>query len=230
MMRCSLVVLALLSVASGEDAYSVLGVARTASSAEIKAAYRKQALAHHPDKGGDESMFVKVAQAYEAVGVESARRRYDAGGRSAARRDRDWDARATEMFRESFGDELWRNWEEGATVTGTLSRGGERVEITIFPDGSVEEVSTTSAARRGASTVSRVTRTDASGRTSSMTSISLEGSFGDALAAAVVPDWLAGLPGIGPGLAWAVAWVPTLLGLGLCWRCCCAPAKKRHEA
>ena len=175
---------------------------------------------------------MRVAHAYEAVGDETARWRYDAGGgRAAAGRGDGSEARAHEMFRESFGDEVWRQWSAGSTVRGTLSRDGERVSITIFPDGSVEESTTDARPRRGSSAYSKVTRTDADGRTSSMTSIQLTGSLGDAVAAAVVPDWVADLPGLGPGVVAAVAWAPTLLSGLLCWRCCCAPGRpKDHGA
>jgi len=37
-----------------EKLYKVLGVEKTASTLEIKKAFRKLAMVHHPDKGGDE--------------------------------------------------------------------------------------------------------------------------------------------------------------------------------
>jgi len=47
--------------------YAILGVSQTDQKSDIKAAYRKLALKHHPDKGGDEEEFKKVAAAYEWI-------------------------------------------------------------------------------------------------------------------------------------------------------------------
>lgn len=47
--------------------HDILGVPHTASKEEIKAAYKKLAREHHPDKGGKEEMFVKIGEAYEKL-------------------------------------------------------------------------------------------------------------------------------------------------------------------
>ena len=53
-------------MAAAMDQHRLLGVSRNATDAELKAAYRKLALKHHPDKpGGDAEMFRKVTEAYE---------------------------------------------------------------------------------------------------------------------------------------------------------------------
>jgi len=63
------------------DYYDVLGIAKGASADEIKKAYRKAAVAHHPDKeGGDETKFKEVSEAYEVLKDSQKRQRYDQFG------------------------------------------------------------------------------------------------------------------------------------------------------
>ena len=49
------------------DPYSTLGVNRNASKDEIKKAYKKLAMKHHPDKGGDEKTFKEITTAYDEL-------------------------------------------------------------------------------------------------------------------------------------------------------------------
>jgi len=60
--------------------YDILGINKNASQEEIKKAYRKKALEHHPDKGGDESKFKEASEAYEVLSDENKRREYDTYG------------------------------------------------------------------------------------------------------------------------------------------------------
>ena len=64
-----------------KDYYKILGVEKTASSDEIKKAFRKLAHKYHPDKqGGDEAKFKEVNEAYQIVGDEEKRKKYDQFG------------------------------------------------------------------------------------------------------------------------------------------------------
>jgi curved DNA-binding protein len=67
-----------------KDYYKILGVQRTASAAEIKKAYRKLAIKYHPDKNPNnksaEDIFKNLNEAYEVLGNEEKRKKYDALG------------------------------------------------------------------------------------------------------------------------------------------------------
>jgi molecular chaperone DnaJ len=62
------------------DLYAVLGVARAATGAEIRRAYRRLALAHHPDRAGPAGAetFARIAEAYHMLSDPTARTAYDA--------------------------------------------------------------------------------------------------------------------------------------------------------
>src|SRR3712207_134315 len=66
------------------DYYEVLGVSRTASEAELKAAYRKLAMEHHPDRnGGCENAagkFKEINEAYSVLSDAQKRAAYDRFG------------------------------------------------------------------------------------------------------------------------------------------------------
>ncbi|HZM64504.1 MAG TPA: molecular chaperone DnaJ [Candidatus Saccharimonadales bacterium] len=63
------------------DYYEVLGIGKDASADEIKKAFRRLAVQHHPDKeGGDEAKFKEVNEAYEVLKDPSKRQRYDQFG------------------------------------------------------------------------------------------------------------------------------------------------------
>ena len=65
---------------SKRDYYDVLGVNKSASPDELKKAFRRAAIEHHPDKGGDETKFKEVNEAYEVLSNPEKRQRYDQFG------------------------------------------------------------------------------------------------------------------------------------------------------
>jgi len=71
-----------------KDFYKILGVEKTANDDEIKKAYRKRAMVHHPDrhssaseeeKKDHETKFKEVGEAYAILSDEKKRRMYDSG-------------------------------------------------------------------------------------------------------------------------------------------------------
>ena len=88
-----------------KDYYKVLGVERKASADDIRKAYRKLAMQHHPDKNpGDkkaEDKFKEINEAYQVLSDEQKRARYDQLGS------------AYSNFRTSGGrpgDFQWDDW------------------------------------------------------------------------------------------------------------------------
>lgn len=59
------------------DYYNILGVSKDASPDDIKKAFRKLAMQHHPDKGGDENHFKKINEAYDVLSDSNKRAQYD---------------------------------------------------------------------------------------------------------------------------------------------------------
>ena len=84
-----LVVLGASFVAAKTDLYQTLGVSKGCSATELKKAYRKKALKHHPDKvpaeerDSAERKFKEIAQAYETLSDDDKRALYDQYGEAA---------------------------------------------------------------------------------------------------------------------------------------------------
>ena len=60
------------------DPYEILGVPQSSNKEDIKKAYRKLAMKHHPDKGGDEDKFKEISEAYSILSDDDKRRQYEA--------------------------------------------------------------------------------------------------------------------------------------------------------
>ena len=57
--------------------YNILNVSKDASIDKIKKQYKKMALKHHPDRGGDPEMFKKISEAYQTLSDPEKRNMYD---------------------------------------------------------------------------------------------------------------------------------------------------------
>ena len=66
-----------------KDLYATLGVDKSADDNTLKKAYRKMAVKHHPDKGGDEQKFKDISEAYDILSDSNKRKTYDLGGYDA---------------------------------------------------------------------------------------------------------------------------------------------------
>jgi len=126
-------------VSAKKDYYEVLGVVRSASAEDIKKAYRKLAVQHHPDKHkGDkkaEEKFKEIGEAYEVLSDQQKRDAYDRFGHRAFAPGAGMGGGGFhdpfEVFREVFssggvGGGIFGDIFEGAFGGGSSGRGGSR--------------------------------------------------------------------------------------------------------
>jgi len=129
----------MVSMASKRDYYEILGVAKDASPEQIKKAYKKLAIANHPDRNpGDESAvgrFKEAAEAFEVLSDQQKRARYDrfghagVSGNGAGHQFTD----VSDIF-EAFGDlfDGFGMFGQGGRRGGRTQRGSHlRSAITI---------------------------------------------------------------------------------------------------
>lgn len=83
--------------------YEALGVEKDASESEIKKAFRKLAIKHHPDKGGDEEVFKSITRAYEVLSDSEKRKIYDEYGEEGLEGGGGGGADASDIFDMFFG-------------------------------------------------------------------------------------------------------------------------------
>ncbi|UYV68889.1 DNAJC17 [Cordylochernes scorpioides] len=98
--------------------YEFLSIEETATNAEIKSAYRKQALKCHPDKNPDNpkaaKLFLQLTKAFEILSDEEARKAYDSvlqGRKLAALRHQELDSK-----RRKLKDDLERREQEAINI------------------------------------------------------------------------------------------------------------------
>lgn len=114
------------------DFYELLGVGRKADGEELKKAYRKLAMQHHPDRNpGDkeaEKRFKAISEAYDVLRDEQKRAAYDQFGHAAfegaggGRAGGDFTSSFADVFDDLFGEFMGGRRGAGA---GGASRGGD---------------------------------------------------------------------------------------------------------
>jgi molecular chaperone DnaJ len=130
------------------DYYEVLGVAKNASEADIKKAYRKLALQHHPDKNPDdkqaEEKFKEAAEAYEVLSNAEKRSRYDqfghagvgsAGYGGGGMNMDDIFSQFGDIFGSAFGGSFGGGRGSSRTVRGTNLRVKMKLTLEEVADG-----------------------------------------------------------------------------------------------
>lgn len=93
---------------SNKNYYDILGVSKWSSEEEIKKAYRKQAMKHHPDRNKwektDESKIKEINEAYEVLSDKDKRKQYDTFGSTGNFSGwAGWQAGGFSWFEDIFG-------------------------------------------------------------------------------------------------------------------------------
>lgn len=119
---------------SKRDYYEILGVSRSATSDELKKAYRKLALKYHPDKNPNdkqaEEKFKEAAEAYEVLSNADKKSRYDQFGHAGVDNQGGFSGGGMNMddIFSMFGDIFGGGFGGfGGFSGGSRSRGGRRV-------------------------------------------------------------------------------------------------------
>ena len=117
--------------------YDILGISKNASVDEIKKAFRRKAVKHHPDQGGDEAKFKEFNEAYEVLSNPEKKQRYDQFGTAGLGAGRGG-FHQTEGFSFDFGDgglgDIFSSFFGGGASRTQRFKPGRDVEIVLDLD------------------------------------------------------------------------------------------------
>ena len=122
------------------DYYSTLGLGKNASQDEIKAAYRKMAMKHHPDRGGDEKKFKEVEEAYRTLSDPQKKQMFDMGMDPNGPQGQGGFGFNQGPFEFHFGSNNWNDFFGGGF--GFPNRHHRNKTINIIVEVAIEEVLT----------------------------------------------------------------------------------------
>ncbi|KAI5951128.1 DJP1 [Candida jiufengensis] len=111
--------------------YELLSIETTATSLEIKKAYRKQAIKLHPDKNPDDPLaaakFQEVGQAYQVLSDDQLRAKYDKYGIQESIPKEGFEDPA-EFFNMIFGGEAFKDWIGELSLISEITKSAELSE------------------------------------------------------------------------------------------------------
>ena len=90
--------------------YNNLNVSKDSTPNEIKKAYRKLAIKHHPDKGGDPEQFKKISVAYDVLSDAEKRKKYDTCGKDGL--SNGGGHNPNDIFSMFFGNQMNRSQQQ----------------------------------------------------------------------------------------------------------------------
>lgn len=77
--------------------YEILGIAESASTDDVRNAYKEKAMKHHPDRGGDRELWTNIQKAFDTLADHEKRSIYD-------RTKADAEGGAERHFAQKFGE------------------------------------------------------------------------------------------------------------------------------
>ncbi|KAJ9150352.1 DnaJ-like protein 1 [Pleurostoma richardsiae] len=129
--------------------YDTLGVKPTATELEIKKAYRKLAIVHHPDKNPDDptahEKFQAIGEAYQVLSDPDLRKAYDKYGKDHAKPQEGF-VDPAEFFTSIFGGEAFMDWIGEISLMKDLTA---TMDITMAAEEEEEAAAAAAAAAAG---------------------------------------------------------------------------------